>query len=83
MINKGFIENNHYSLNARMAIEDVLMTNKEYYLTKEEIYEQLPKLGEERVITIGQLNSTIRDLCKYGFIKYVYIKGRAYYSCTD
>jgi hypothetical protein len=66
-----------------MAIEDVLMANKEYYMTKEEIYEHLPKLGEERVITIGQLNNTLRELCKFCFIKCVYIKGRAHYSCTD
>ena len=79
MISKNFIES-HYSLNPRMAIEDVLMENKEYYLTKEEIYERLPKLGEERVITIGQLNSALTELCKYGFVQYVYIKGRAYYS---
>lgn len=79
MINKNFIEST-YSLNPRIVIEDILMENKEYYLTKEEIYEHLPKLGEERVITIGQLNSTLRDLCKFGFVKYIYIKGRAYYS---
>ena len=79
MINKNFIKST-YSLNPRIVIEDILMENKEYYLTKEEIYEHLPKLGEERVITIGQLNSTLRDLCKFGFVKYIYIKGRAYYS---
>jgi hypothetical protein len=79
MINKDYIESN-YSLNPRMAIEDILSENKEYYLTKEEIYEHLPKLGDERVITIGQLNTALRELCKFGVIKYVYIKGKPYYA---
>ena len=81
MINKNEI--GRYPTNPRIAVEDVLANNKGYCLTKEEIYELLPRLGNERVITIGQLNSTLSGLTRFGLVECVYIKSRAYYSIRE
>ena len=79
MIRKDHIEN-CYSINPHSIVTETLANNHEYYMTKEELYELLPKLGDERVITFGQMNTALKDLCRFGHGKCIYIRGRAYYS---
>jgi hypothetical protein len=79
MIRKDQIDN-CYSINPHSIVTEILADNHEYYMTKEELYELLPKLGDERVITFGQMNTALKDLCRFGHGKCIYIKGRAYYS---
>ena len=79
MIRKDQIDN-CYSINPHSIVTEILANNHEYYMTKEELYELLPKLGDERVITFGQMNTALKDLCRFGAGRCIYIKGRAYYS---
>ena len=79
MIRKDQIEN-CYSINPHSIVTEILANHHEYYMTKEELYELLPKLGDERVITFGQMNTALKDLCRFGAGRCIYIKGRAYYS---
>ena len=78
MIRKSQIEN--YPCNPHSIVTEILTNNPEYYMTKEEIYELVPKLDDERIITFNQLTTALKDLCRFGYGKCIYIKGRAYYS---
>ena len=79
MIRKNQLDN-CYGINPHSIVTDILVNNNEYYMTKEEIYELLPKLDDERIITFGQMNTALKDLCRFGRGRCIYIKGRAYYS---
>lgn len=79
MIRKDRIEN-CYSINPHSIVTEILANHSEYYMTKEELYELLPKLDDERIITFGQMTTALKDLCRFGPGRCIYIKGRAYYS---
>lgn len=80
MIKKEYIEKVG-ATNPEFAIFKVLEENFGYCLTKEEIYEHLPPLGDERILTIGQLNTALRNMVRYGKeVQVDYIRNRPYYS---
>lgn len=80
MIKKEYIEKIG-TTQPESIILSVLEKEYDYCLTKEEIYERLPQLGDERVITISQLNTALKNMARYGReINIHYIKNRAYYS---
>jgi copper homeostasis protein CutC len=80
MIRKDYIEQVG-ATNPEFAIYKVLEQNFEYCLTKEEIYERLPHLGDERVLTIGQLNTALRNMTRYSKdVQVDYVRNRPYYS---
>ena len=80
MIKKEYIEKIGCT-NPESVILSILEKEYDYCLTKEEIYERVPQLGDERVITISQLNTALRNMVRYGRdVDINYVKNRAYYS---
>jgi hypothetical protein len=80
MIRKDYLERIG-TCNPELAIYKVLEENREYCLSKEEIYEHLPCFGEERILTISQLNNTLKNLTRYGKdIQVDYVRNKPYYS---
>ena len=80
MIKKEYIEKIGCT-NPESVVLSILEKEYDYCLTKEEIYERLPQLGDERVITISQLNTALRNMVRYGRdVDINYVKNRAYYS---
>ena len=62
------------------VVMEILQDNKDYFLTKEEIYERLPYIGDEKSITISQLTNVLRQMRNCMQIEVWYIRGRAYYA---
>ena len=80
MIKKEYIEKIGCT-NPESVVLSILEKEYDYCLTKEEIYERMPQLGDERVITISQLNTALRNMVRYGRdVDINYVKNRAYYS---
>ena len=80
MIKKEYIEKIGCT-NPESVVLSILEKEYDYCLTKEEIYERVPQLGDERVITISQLNTALRNMVRYGRdVDINYVKNRAYYS---
>ena len=82
MIKKSTIEGKH--LSAYCLIEEILYQNKDYYLTKEEIYVRMP-CDEDGVplVTIGSLESALRCLCHSRGIEWEYIRGKRYFAYRE
>lgn len=81
MIRKSELES--FPHNPHALVMDILEHNQEYYMTRDEIYEQLPKVEHERAITYGQMCTALKELTKFGHINATYVKGRAYYGYTE
>lgn len=67
--------------NAYCEIERVLSVRKDMYLTKEEIYAEMP-LDENGVslVTISSLESALRNLAHVGHIDVAYVRGVRYFG---
>lgn len=61
-------------------VMEILRENQQYYLTKEEIYERVPYIDNEKSITISQLETTLRQMRNCRQIDVLYIKHRTYYA---
>ena len=81
MIRKSELES--FPHNPHALVVDILEHNKEYYMTRDEIYEKLPKVEYERAITYGQMCTALKELTKFGHISTVYVKGRVYYAYAE
>ena len=70
--------------NAYCEIERVLSTRKNMYLTKEEIYAEMP-LDENGVslITISSLENALRSLAHMGGIDVAYVRGVRYFGYKE
>jgi hypothetical protein len=70
--------------NAYCEIERVLSVRKDMYLTKEEIYAEMP-LDENGVslVTIGSLENALRSLAHIGSIDVVYVRGVRYFGYKE
>ena len=70
--------------NAYCEIERVLSVYKDMYLTKEEIYAEMP-LGENGVslVTISSLEGALRNLIRVGHIDVAYVRGVRYFGYKE
>lgn len=65
-------------------VERVLAEHKDYYLTKEEIYAQIPTDREGvSVVTISGLEDALRNLAKMRLIKIEYYLGRRLFTYNE
>ena len=82
MIKKSTIKSE--GLSAYCLVMDILIENKEYYLTKEEIFIKMP-LDDEGVplINIGGLESALRALSHTGDIGVEYIRGKRHFTYRE
>lgn len=81
MIHRTKIEGK--ATNPIAVVSDIFEQNRDYYLSKEEIFEFVPMIDGEKVITISQLLSTIREMCKYNKITSAYVKGKMLYAYME
>lgn len=72
------------SANAHNEIERVLSIRKDMYLTKEEIYAEMP-LDENGVcfITISSFENALRNLARMGHIDIAYVHGVRYFGYNE
>lgn len=82
MIKKTTIEGK--SVSAYVEVERILYENKDFYMTKEEIYVRMP-CDEDGVplVTIGSLESALRCLCHTREIECEYIRGRRHFAYRE
>jgi hypothetical protein len=81
MIHRTKIESK--STNPLAVISDILEQNRDYYLSKEEIFELVPLIDGEKIITISQLLSTIREMCRFNRVTSAYVKGKVLYAYME
>lgn len=81
MIHKSKIEGK--ATNPLAVISDIFERNRDYYLSKEEIFDLVPLIDGEKIITISQFLSTLREMCKYNKISSIYVKGKVLYSYME
>ena len=69
---------------AYCEVERILYENKDYYLTKEEIYARMP-LDDEGIslISIGSLESALRALTHTREIECEYVRGRRHFTYRE
>ena len=75
---------NENSTNAYYFVENILTERRDYALTKEEIYAELPK--DERgipYITIGSLETALRALCRARVIEAHYVRGVRHFMIAE
>lgn len=72
------------STNAYSEIERVLSIRKDMYLTKEEIYAEMP-LDDNGVslVTISSLENALRNLAHVGHIDVAYVRGVRYFGYKE
>ena len=72
------------SISAYCEIERVLSVRKDMYLTKEEIYTEMP-LDENGVslVTISSLENALRNLAHMGHIDVAYVRGVRYFGYKE
>ena len=70
--------------NAYYEVERVLSDRKDMYLTKEEIYAEMP-LDENGVslVTISSLENALRNLAHMGHIDVAYVRGVRYFGYKE
>lgn len=75
---------NENSTDAYFFVEHILTERKEYALTKEEIYAELPK--DERgipYITISSFETALRGLRRAGVIEAYYVRGVPHFMIAE
>lgn len=81
MIEKKVIEQN---CDAFYWVENILAQYKDYYLSKEEIYAEMPKdLSGVPQVTISALENALRNLARMGHINIEYHQGRRYFGYRE
>lgn len=72
------------NINVYSEIERVLSVRKDMYLTKEEVYAEMP-LDENGVslVTISSLESALRNLAHMGCIDVAYVRGTRYFGYKE
>jgi hypothetical protein len=81
MIRKQYMEQQRSTF---YWVENILAANKDYYLTKEEIYALVP-CDEDGTsyVTISGLENALRNLAKMECINVGYHLGRKYYNYRE
>jgi hypothetical protein len=70
--------------NAFYWVEKVLADNRDYYLTKEEIYARIPRDSEDvPIVTISSLESAIRMLACRREINVEWVNGKRYFGYNE
>ena len=65
-------------------VERVLEDNKDYYLTKEEIYARIPRDSEDvTIVTISSLETAIRMLARVGAINIEWVNGKRHFGYNE
>ena len=65
-------------------VERILNEHKDYYMSKEEIYAQIPTDREGvSIVTISGLENALRNLAKMGHINIEYHFGRRYFNYRE
>ena len=65
-------------------VERVLEENKEYYLTKEEIYARIPRDREDvTIVTVSSLETAIRMLAHMGRISIEWANGKRHFGYCE
>ena len=65
-------------------VERVLMDNKDYYLTKEEIYARIPRDNEDvTIVTISSLETAMRMLARMDRINIQWANGKRYFGYNE
>lgn len=65
-------------------VEHILTEHKDYFLTKEEIYREIPKDENELpCITISGLETAIRNMLLCRVIVCEYVKGTRYFAINE
>ena len=65
-------------------VERVLHEHKDYFLSKEEIYAQIPTDREGVcIVTISAMDNALRNLAKMGHINVEYHQGRRYFNYRE
>ena len=81
MIRKEYIEKPRCAF---YWVENILAENKEYYLTKEEIYSRIPHNEEGvAIVTISAMENALRNLVKMGHINVEWDSGRRYFGYRE
>ena len=74
MIERRLVEKTN---NAYYWVENILANYKDYFLTKEELFAQMPKDDNEvSLISISALENALRNLAKCGEIDVEYFNGK-------
>ena len=61
-------------------VENILAENKDYYLSRDEIYDRIPRDEDGAVVTISAMDNALRNLVKMGIIQIEYYQGRRYFG---
>jgi hypothetical protein len=81
MIRKQYMEKPR---DAFYWVENILEENKDYYLSKEEIYSRIPHDEDgEGYVTISAMENALRNLAKTGHINVEYHLGRRYFNYRE
>ncbi len=65
-------------------VEYILVENKEYYLTKEEIYSRIPTNEDGvAIVTISAMENALRNLAQMGHINVEWDSGRRYFGYRE
>ena len=66
------------------CVERVLEENKDYYLTKEEIYARIPRDSEDvTIVTISSIETAIRMLARVGAINIEWANGKRHFGYNE
>jgi hypothetical protein len=69
---------------AYYEVERILLTEREMFLTKEEIFMRLPRNDEDiPYITIASLENALRNLARMGHIRVVGVRGKLHYGIDE
>ena len=65
-------------------IPEILNAEKDYYLTKEDIYVRLPKDDDGMpLITISSFENALAALCRSSVVEFVYIRGVRHFTIGE
>ena len=81
MIRKEYMEKPR---DAFYWVETILAENKDYYLSREEIYDRMPHDEDGvSVVTISSMDNALRNLAKMEHINVEYHLGRRYFNYRE
>ena len=81
MIRKEYFNKSH---DAFYWVENILAENKDYYLSKEEIYDRLPHDEDgEGYVTISAMETALRYLARMKVINIEYHHNRRYFGYNE
>ena len=64
-------------------VENILAEHKDYYLSRDEIYDRIPRDEDGAIVTISAMDNALRNLVKMGHINVEYHLGRRYFNYRE